>query len=121
MIRNNQNELDASYAIRTSGTYSRYETSNASLSPTELAKDAIANVETLVKRGLSYDDIADLVETRTNHPNAVAALGFVIMQHRLNGGEILRKSRKQIRTCSLTHSVVDRLAMRCDIIWSKLA
>jgi hypothetical protein len=120
MLRSNEHELSMSYASRTSGTYSRYETPAELLTPTQLAKSAIANIEALVKRGLSYDEIADLVETRTNHPSAVVALGFIIMQHRLTGGEILRKSRKLIVTCSFTHAVVERLALRCDIIWSKL-
>lgn len=121
MLRKNEHELSQSYAARTSGYYSRYETPQELLKPTEIATHALANIEALVMRGYSYDDIADLVESRVNHPNAVAALGFALMLHRMTNGTPFRKARKMRPTCSVVHAIVDRLAVRCDIIWKKLA
>jgi len=113
-------ELGATYAARTSGVYSRYEVKDETLCPNEIIKHAITNVSVLVQRGFSLDEIADLVDTRTNHPNAVAALGYVFMHYIISGGEPLRKSRRIVKTCQFTTNVIERLAIRCDILWNKL-
>ena len=110
------------------GVYSRYSGSDSLLSPKMLSQKIIVGLTRLSELGYKLPDIADMVETRVRNPNAIVALGWVYsmfaatrideMAKARKRMPILPTSRRKVRRSALTDAIIERIASRCDLLWS---
>jgi hypothetical protein len=110
------------------GVYSRYSGSELQSSPAILTYKIILGLTRLAELGYKLPDIANMVETRVRNPNAILSLGQAYtvfaaarvdeMRKAQTRQPILPISRRKVKRSALVDSIVERIALRCDILWS---